>query len=429
MSPVPTGLQDDASRVALHGVRREFPTRGGRVVAIDDVTLAVPERSFVTLLGPSGCGKSTLLRLMAGLDAPDGGSVSLGGRLVADADAGTNVPANHRDIGMVFQSYAIWPHMSVKENVAYPLRIAREPRATIGPRVEETLELVGLGGLGGRRPGQLSGGQQQRVALARAIIRQPSLLLLDEPFSNLDTDLRENLGDEVRRLQQELGLTVVYVTHDRHEAMMLSDLVAVMDRGRLVQYGTPEDVLHRPRTRFVAQFVGATNILEGRLSATDSPTDSATDGGSTATPMSSVSVEVAGEVVGEIVREVATDLGSLRATLPPDILAGMPIERRAGASTPVLVSIRPEDISRVPDGGPDIGPAMIASSDLNLIRARVTSVHTRGHLARLSITTGTDDVRLDVPIGCAGRAGEEIILAVPIERTIVIRDDHPHPMR
>jgi ABC-type Fe3+/spermidine/putrescine transport system ATPase subunit len=403
MSGPATGPQENAAQIALDGVRREFRTRGGVVVAVDDVDLRVPERSFVTLLGPSGCGKSTLLRLMAGLDAPDSGCVSLGGRLVADAIAGTNVPANHRDIGMVFQSYAIWPHMSVEGNVAYPLRIAREPRATIARRVEEVLELVGLRGLGSRRPGQLSGGQQQRVALARAIVRRPSLLLLDEPFSNLDTDLRENLGDEVRRLQQELELTVVYVTHDRHEAMVLSDLVAVMNQGRLVQYGTPEEVLNRPRTRFVAQFVGATNILEGRLSKKNSVG--------------------AAEQTHTAVREVETPLGVLHATLQPHTVKSATRVDHAEDTTPVLVSIRPDDIRRVYDGGSSVDPGEVRSSDLNVIRVRVSSVHPRGHFTRVMATVDSDTVRLDVPIGTQVREDEELVLTFPIDRTLIVQDD------
>jgi len=233
---------------------------------VRDITFSLPPGTFFTLLGPSGCGKTTTLRCVAGLERPDAGYVSLGERVLFDSERGIAVPMNQRGIGMVFQSYAIWPHMTVFENIAFPLRVSktrRYERDEIRNLVEQALATVGLGGFGDRPATRLSGGQQQRVALARAIVHRPQLLLLDEPLSNLDASLREEMRAELRRLQQQIGVTAVYVTHDQAEALAMSDLIAVMEHGRIVQLGEPRAIYFRPANEFVASFMGAANLLGG----------------------------------------------------------------------------------------------------------------------------------------------------------------------
>ncbi|MGE5538185.1 MAG: ABC transporter ATP-binding protein [Gemmatimonas sp.] len=239
--------------------------RFGDHVIVDGVSFSVAPGEFFTLLGPSGCGKTTTLRLLAGLETPDEGEIVLEGRCLAAPRKGIDVPPHKRRIGMMFQSYAIWPHLSVFENVAFPLRARRQPQDTIKARVSEALELVGLSGLQDRGATQLSGGQQQRVALARAIVHTPSLLLLDEPLSNLDVKLRDQMRTELHGLQNRLNLAVVYVTHDQSEAMSLSDRIAIVNKGRIEQIGSPADVYERPLTRFVGDFLGRTVILRGTM--------------------------------------------------------------------------------------------------------------------------------------------------------------------
>jgi ABC-type Fe3+/spermidine/putrescine transport system ATPase subunit len=229
--------------------------------ALEAVSLEFVPGGFNTLLGPSGCGKTTLLRVIAGFVLPDRGRVLIGGT------DHTATPPWRRQVGFVFQTYALWPHMSVFDNVAYGLRLRRLPGPVVRERVERALARVSLPGAGQRHPGQLSGGQQQRVALARALVLEPSLLLLDEPLSNLDARLRVEMRRELVRLQREVGITTVHVTHDQDEALELSDQVAVMSRGRVEQVGTAEEVYRRPRTAFVAAFLGATNLLEGEAQA------------------------------------------------------------------------------------------------------------------------------------------------------------------
>jgi iron(III) transport system ATP-binding protein len=209
---------------------------------VADFHLRVAEGELVSLLGASGCGKTTVLRLVAGLETPDTGRIEVGGRVVVDAAAGTWVPPEARRIGMVFQSYAVWPHMDVLENVAYPLRVRGVPREERRARTLAILDRVGLGGLDARRPSQLSGGQQQRVALARGLIMEPDVLLLDEPLSNLDAKLRVRMRRDIRRIQKETGFTVLYVTHDQEEALEISDRLAIMDAGRILALGTPDEV-------------------------------------------------------------------------------------------------------------------------------------------------------------------------------------------
>ena len=234
------------------------------VLAVDDVSLAVPDGRLLTLLGPSGCGKTTTLRMIAGLEQNDTGRIVIGDRVVSDAAAGIYVAPERREIGMVFQSYAIWPHMSVRANVAYPLEVRRRPAGETRERVMAALRMVEMGALAERPATALSGGQQQRVAIARALVFQPRVLLMDEPLSNLDAQLREQMRVEVRALQQRLGITTVYVTHDQEEAMVISDEIAVMREGRVLQVAAPEEIYTRPGSRAVAAFFGSPNLLEAK---------------------------------------------------------------------------------------------------------------------------------------------------------------------
>ncbi|MBV9602345.1 MAG: ABC transporter ATP-binding protein [Chloroflexi bacterium] len=258
------------SAVSCRGLAKEFP--GNPAPAVDDVSFDVEHGELLVLLGPSGCGKTTTLRMIAGLEEPDAGEVWLGSGLVSSAQRNVFVPTEKRNIGMVFQSYAIWPHMTVFENVAYPLRVRRVSRKLIQERVGQTLELLGLAGLEERPATQLSGGQQQRVALARALVFEPRILLLDEPLSNLDAKLRVHMRSELKNLQQATGITSIFVTHDQAESMALADRIIVMNRGRIEQIGSPADVYQRPRSRFVNDFVGSMNALQGVVVDVDGST-------------------------------------------------------------------------------------------------------------------------------------------------------------
>jgi len=245
----------DASRkkpaLTVKGVRKNY----GQVVAVAGVDLVVDEGEFFTLLGPSGSGKTTLLRLIAGFERPDAGTIELAGRDV------TSTPPYQRDTNTVFQDYALFPHMSVAENIGYGLRIKHVSRQARDKRVQRALEMVRLGGLGSRRPNQLSGGQRQRVALARAVVNEPEVLLLDEPLGALDLKLRQEMQIELKQIQQEVGITFVYVTHDQEEALTMSDRMAVMANGKIEQIGPPVEVYERPATEFVAGFIGISNML------------------------------------------------------------------------------------------------------------------------------------------------------------------------
>jgi iron(III) transport system ATP-binding protein len=244
-----------AALVTLEQVTKRF----GKTAAVDGVSLAIEPGSLVTLLGPSGCGKTTTLRIVAGLETATSGRVFIG-----DAEV-THLPPNARDVTMMFQSYALFPHLSVFENVAYGLRVLRRPEAELRKSAEDVLALVGMAGMGERSPSALSGGQQQRVALARSLVMQPKVLLFDEPLSNLDAKLRKRMREEIRLLQQRLGITAIYVTHDQAEALAISDRIVVMDRGRISQIGSPVELYRSPGNRFVAEFIGEANFLSARL--------------------------------------------------------------------------------------------------------------------------------------------------------------------
>ncbi|WP_370520476.1 ABC transporter ATP-binding protein [Thermococcus sp. LS2] len=234
----------------------------GEVTAVDHINLDIKDGEFMTLLGPSGCGKTTTLRMIAGLEVPTDGEIYIGDKIVSSPSKGIFIPPEQRNIGMVFQNYAVWPHMTVFDNVAYPLKIRKLPKDEIEKKVMKALEMVRLKGFENRYPHQLSGGQQQRVALARALVMEPEVMLLDEPLSNLDAKLREEMRFEIKELQRKLGVTIVYVTHDQAEAMAMSDRIAVMDKGKIHQIGSPWEIYKRPADAFVAGFIGLANFLK-----------------------------------------------------------------------------------------------------------------------------------------------------------------------
>ncbi|MBS0521765.1 MAG: ABC transporter ATP-binding protein, partial [Proteobacteria bacterium] len=246
------------SKLVLRNIARRY----GPVEDVGDFSLELAKGEFVSLLGPSGCGKTTTLRMIAGFVPPSAGSIEMDGEPISTA--ASVVPPERRRMSMIFQSYAIWPNMTVGENVGFGLQVRKMPRAEIERKVDKILEVVQLGALKGRYPAELSGGQQQRVALARAIVVEPEVLLLDEPLSNLDANLREEMRFEIRRLHDEFKITTVYVTHDQSEAMVTSDRIVVMNKGRIEQVDAPQRLYARPRSRFVAGFIGRTNFLEGR---------------------------------------------------------------------------------------------------------------------------------------------------------------------
>src|SRR3989440_8602444 len=304
----------DNTVLRLDGVSKSY----GTVQAVDGATLEVRRGEVCTLLGPSGCGKTTTLRLVAGLERPDAGEITLRGRVVASVPRRVFLAPNRRNLGMVFQSYAIWPHMTVFENIAYPLRLRGVRGRAMRERVERVLELVGLGGLERRSATLLSGGQMQRLALCRALVYEPDLLLLDEPFSNLDAKLREQMRVELKLLQRRLGITVLFVTHDQIEALSLSDRIAVMQHGRVEQVGAPRELYERPASAFVRDFLGQTVILHGAVKEVAGAT---------------ISIALDGALAGSTVRgHAASDVA-----LAPGAAAH--------------VAIRPEDIAVASPGG------------------------------------------------------------------------------
>ncbi len=262
--------------IRIKGLRKLFRTRHGLVEALRGIDLDIEEREFFVLLGPSGCGKTTTLRCVAGLEKPDAGEIEISGKVVNSPGRGLYTPTEKRDIGMVFQSYAIWPHMSVFQNVAFPLLKGRRqiPKHLVSEKVSRALSLVKLDGLEDRPATDLSGGQQQRVAMARAVVTEPKILLMDEPLSNLDARLREEMRLELKKITKSIDVTTLYVTHDQAEALSLGDRVCVMDGGEILQIGTPQEVYSRPQSLLVAQFVGEMNFISGTVAApgqVDSP--------------------------------------------------------------------------------------------------------------------------------------------------------------
>ncbi|MFE2889018.1 ABC transporter ATP-binding protein [Streptomyces sp. NPDC059272] len=344
---------DQAATVEFRGLRREF----GATVALDGLDLTVRPGEFLALLGPSGCGKTTALRMLAGFEHPTSGEVLVDGKDVTD------VPAHRRDAGMVFQSYSLFPHLNALDNVAFGLRMRKVRTAERRSRAAELLDLVGLGDKGERFPHQLSGGQQQRVALARALALRPRVLLLDEPLSALDAKVRLSLREEIRRLQQELGITTLFVTHDQEEALSIADRVAVMRAGRLEQCAAPAELYGRPATPFVAEFVGTMSRLPGRL----------TDG----------TVEVLGQ--------------------------RLPVDGEAPAGPDVDVLVRPEAIDVRTDGTGD---------------ARVVATAFLGAVVRVTVRLGDDtEVKADLPTheATALGAGAAVRVSLP-ERPVLVAD-------
>jgi iron(III) transport system ATP-binding protein len=351
-------------------------SKQSRVRAVDHVSFSVKEGSFFTMLGPSGCGKTTTLRCIAGLERPDSGDISVNGRVLYSGVKGTSVSANQRNLGMVFQSYAIWPHMNVFDNVAFPLRVGarrRTGKREVKQRVERSLDVVGLGHLAGRYATKLSGGQQQRLALARALVIEPAVLLLDEPLSNLDAKLRESLRFELKRLQREQGITTVYVTHDQAEALAMSNEIAVMNEGRISQIGNPFAVYLEPENDFVADFVGLTNFVKGVVTQQSGP------GGA-----------------------VLTSDGVLRV----DNMVGL----KNGDSC--VVSIRPEQI-RVIGDTTGTGPNMFAGNVL-------TRLFT-GECMDYQIQLGNDTIRCRTPASERYSTGKPVTVSMPSEHCIALR--------
>ncbi|REE95078.1 ABC transporter ATP-binding protein [Thermomonospora umbrina] len=355
--------------------------RGETVRAVDGVGFDVEAGQLFTLLGPSGCGKTTTLRSVAGLETPTGGSIAIGDRVVFSAADRVDVPADDRRLGMVFQSYAIWPHMSVFKNVAFPLELAkrrtRPSRAQIRSRVEKVLAVTELDRFADRPATKLSGGQQQRLALARALVIEPDLLLLDEPLSNLDAKLRETMRMELKRLQRELGLTAVYVTHDQVEALAMSSVIAVMDQGRIVQMGTPREIYERPNSRFVADFIGTSNLLAAVV------TESAP--GRTA---------------------VRAAHGTLRSS---DTSAAAP-------GSDVLVALRPEDLALSPHD--DAEPP--AAADGNVLTGVVTARAFLGEATEHVVRVGDHNVRCRSNPSISIEPGRNVTLRVAPEKVRLI---------
>ena len=374
-TPVPPAAAGSDADIAvrLDGVIKRF----GDVVALHELSLPVRRGEFMTLLGPSGCGKTTVLNLVAGFFSPDGGEILIGGERVND------VPTYRREIGMMFQNYALFPHMTVAANVGYGLRMRGLSKADVGRRVSDALALVKLAGYEDRRPRQLSGGQQQRVALARALVINPKVLLLDEPFSALDKNLRASMQVELREIQRKLGVTTIFVTHDQSEALSISDRLAVMSEGRIRQLGTPEDVYRRPGDRFVASFVGDTNVLRGRLDRIDGP-------------------------------HAIVAVGAVRIKVPSGPLQGV------ATSAPVDLFMRPEQLAVTREGG-QASEACVGTGTI------VAQVYQGGHvdlhvactdlsggrlLVRLSGTEATASWPIGAQVSISATTGDAIGFAI-----------------
>jgi len=362
--------------VTFREVSKEFAS--GNVHALEQISFEVNDGELLVLLGPSGCGKTTSLRLIAGLEEPDGGEVWLGDRLVSAAARNVFVPPEKRNVGMVFQSYAIWPHMTVFDNVAYPLQVRRVPKHVQRQKVEHTLALVGLQGSEKRQATQLSGGQQQRVALARAMVFEPKLLLLDEPLSNLDAKLRIHMRTELKYLQQKTGITMVFVTHDQAESMALADRIVVMNRGSIEQVGSPADIYERPKSRFVSEFIGSINVLEA---AVDSVAPS--DAGSVLTLRHG-----SGQV--------------LRCYVGADV--------RVNQGDQVLVSIRPEKLSFV-NGSPNGG---------NVWEGRVTSAAYYGDHREYEVEVDGQLLKVSTPVAIVAERGDSVRVGCDPAQVVVM---------
>src|SRR5687768_4562317 len=363
--------------LTVEGLTRTFVTGDGQVQAVHDVSFEVKTGEFFSLLGPSGCGKTTTLRCIAGLETPDSGEIWIDDKPVFSSNKGIMVPVHEREIGMVFQSYAVWPHMTVAQNVGYPLVHGRRklPRNETKKRVKEILHLVQLDDLEARPSSLLSGGQQQRVAVARALVAEPQLLLMDEPLSNLDAKLRVEMRHELRDLFERLKLTALYVTHDQEEALVLSHRMAVMHGGRVVQLGPPMDIYKEPANLFVAGFVGTTNLLEGRV----------------------VDNETAGAR-----GIVETAVGKLRCALPNGVVQGQRVS----------LMFRPEAVA--------IHTAA-CGSPVNVVAGQVRTVVFTGNRIEYDIDVGQHHVRADTnPYVAPFERGQSVWLEMPADRIRVL---------
>jgi iron(III) transport system ATP-binding protein len=349
---------------------------GDQVCALDEISFSVSEREFFTLLGPSGCGKTTLLRSIAGLEHPDSGEISIGAELVYSSGRNKFIPPNERDIGMVFQSYAIWPHMTVFENAAFPLTVSKQrlKKKEIAERVDKALAMVWLDGFQERPAPSLSGGQQQRLALARALVREPKILLLDEPLSNLDAKLREQLRLDLRNLHHMLGITTIYVTHDQAEALAMSDVIAIMSKGKIVQQGKPREIYDEPVSEFTADFIGSTNLITGTV----------------------------GEREHEVgYSSVNTDLGTLYCRVPDEIMPG----------ETVLISIRPQDIKITLETNP---------ADLNYYSGRLREAVFLGEYVDCRVEVGGAMIRVFVNPRYKIKPETSVYIHLPCEYCAVI---------
>jgi iron(III) transport system ATP-binding protein len=350
--------------------------RGEAVKAVQNVSFEVPEGKLFTLLGPSGCGKTTTLRSIAGLERPRSGEIEVGGRAVYSSDKRIFVAPNKRNFGMVFQSYAIWPHMNVFQNVAFPLEVRRLAKKDIREKVMRVLETVALAELVDRDATKLSGGQQQRLALARALVMEPQLLLLDEPLSNLDAKLRDRMRSELKRLQRELNLTTVYVTHDQSEALALSHEIAVMNEGRVIQVGTPRQIYEQPHDKFVADFVGTTNFIDGTVTAVD---------------------------VDRCI--VSSEIGDLK------VQASDGVDKNAR----VIVSVRPEDV--------ELSEAPPASADGdNVCKGTVSAKDFLGDYLDFHVKVGDVELLAKAHPSLRTPTGEAIYLRMKAEKCVAIRN-------
>jgi iron(III) transport system ATP-binding protein len=355
--------------IKIEGLTKNF----GAFRALNGIDISISEKEFVTLLGPSGCGKTTTLRILAGFLTPDAGSVAVGGEVISSPEH--VVQPEQRRMGMVFQNYAVWPHMSVRENVAFGLRYSKLPRKEHSARVEQILASMGLDGLENRHPGELSGGQQQRVALARSLVVEPSILLLDEPLSNLDAKLREHMRSELKSLQRRTGITFVYVTHDQAEAMALSDRIVVFRRGSVQQVGTPREVYEQPANLFVADFMGLVNRVEGVVAGSEGD---------------ALIVDVGGHRIKAIARDAVAVSGA-----------------------PVTVAIRPEALA--------FGNS--AESRVNTLKGVVVDATFLGNIVDYQVNIGGVTLRVQGERGSSHPAGSEVALTVPVAECVAMTEE------
>lgn len=353
---------------------RNLFKRFKNVVAVNHIQLEVNQGEMLTLLGPSGCGKTTTLRCIAGLEKPEEGDIIIDGKSMLSQGF---VHSSKRGLGMVFQNYAVWPHMKVYKNIVYGLKLQRIPRQSIRERAEQVLELVGLTGLEERYPAQLSGGQQQRVALARALVGNPKVLLLDEPLSNLDAKLREKMRFEIKGLVRRMGITSVYVTHDQAEAMVISDRIAVMDSGNVVQIGAPPDIYNRPANRFVADFIGTMNFLSGEV------------------------VEVLQDADAVYVH---TEFGEKMLCKTPSITATTPGKK-------VYASIRPEDVEMFAE------PPQVKE---NLFKGTILHKAYLGNFLYFFVGVNGSMIRVQVPHDVRQEEGQEVYLLLDPQKCMIL---------